>query len=66
MKRALGIEKLEVPDDTGIPEEMKVHNDPKGFEAFEKLVRELGLFDEENTEGKKAKIYNMNGERVDK
>ncbi len=34
LKRALGIEKLEVPDDTGIPEEMKVHNDPKGFDTF--------------------------------
>lgn len=52
LKRALGIEKLEV------------HNDPIGFGAFEKLVRALGLFDEENRDGK-AKIYNMSGERVD-
>lgn len=71
LKRALGIEKLEVPDDTEIHEDMEVHNDPIGFE---KLVRELGLSDEEIRElglsneenkGGKAKIYNMLGERVD-
>ncbi|QLL77626.1 hypothetical protein GTO87_02835 [Ligilactobacillus saerimneri] len=61
LKQALGIEKLEVPDDTEIHEDMEVHNDPIGFE---KLVRELGLSDEEN-KGGKAKIYNMSGERVD-
>ena len=61
LKRALGIEKLEVPDDTEIHEDMEVHNDPIGFE---KLVRELGLSDEEN-KGGKAKIFNMLGERVD-
>lgn len=74
LKRALGIEKLEVPDDTEIHEDMEAHNEPIWFGNFEKLVRELGLSDEEIRElelsdeenkGGKAKIYNMLGERVD-
>lgn len=64
LKQALGIEKLEVPDDTEIHEDMEAHNEPIRFGTFEKLVRELGLSDEEN-KGGKAKIYNMLGERVD-